>query len=63
MISFVNDYSHKVWFYFLVNKSEAFITFKKYKNRVEKETGSSIKYLRPDHGSLIFAVRMIFEDN
>ena len=50
MISFIDDYSHKVWVYFLVEKSEAFITFKKYKNRVEKESGLAIKGLRTDHG-------------
>lgn len=50
MISFIDDYSRKVWVYFLVEKSEAFITFKKYKNLVENEIGSSIKGLRTDRG-------------
>ena len=50
MISFIDDYSHKVWVYFLIEKFEAFVTFKKFKNRVEKETGLSIKGLRTDHG-------------
>ncbi|KAL5745296.1 hypothetical protein ACOSP7_026442 [Xanthoceras sorbifolium] len=50
MISFIDDYSRKVWVYFLIEKSEAFITFKKFKNHVEKETGLSIKGLRTDRG-------------
>ena len=50
MINFIDDYSRKVCFYFLVEKLEAFITFKKYKNRVKKKTDSSIKGLRTDHG-------------
>jgi transposase InsO family protein len=50
LISFIDDFSRKTWVYFLVEKSEAFITFKSYKNRVEKETGSSIRGLRTDRG-------------
>lgn len=46
MISFIDDYNSKVWVYFLVEKSEAFITFKKYKSQIEKETDLSIKGLR-----------------
>ncbi|KAL6321590.1 hypothetical protein AAG906_024591 [Vitis piasezkii] len=32
LISFIDDYSRKVWIYFLTEKSEAFTTFKNYKN-------------------------------
>ena len=35
-ISFIDDYSRKVWIYFLVEKSEAFTIFKNYKNLIEK---------------------------
>ena len=35
-ISFIDDYSCKVWIYFLVEKSEAFTIFKNYKNLIEK---------------------------
>ena len=34
----------------MVEKSEAFITFKNYKSCVEKETGSYIRCLRTDRG-------------
>lgn len=50
MISFIDDYSKKIWVYFLAEKPEAFLTFKKYKSRVENELGSTIKCLRIDHG-------------
>ncbi|KAM7488108.1 hypothetical protein LguiB_025592 [Lonicera macranthoides] len=50
LISFIDDFSRKTWIYFLVEKSEAFATFKIYKNRVEKEIGSYIKCLRTNRG-------------
>ena len=50
LVSFIDDYSCKTWIYFLVEKSDVFVTFKSYKNRVEKETGSSIRGLRTDRG-------------
>lgn len=50
MISFIDDYSRKFWVYFLVVKFETFSIFKKYKNRVEKETSLAIKGLRTDCG-------------
>jgi transposase InsO family protein len=49
-ISFIDDYSRKVWIYFLVEKSEAFTIFKNYKNLVEKETGAFICCLCTDRG-------------
>lgn len=50
MLSFIDDYSRKVWVSFFAEKSEAFISFKKYKNHVEKESGLAIKGLRTDRG-------------
>lgn len=47
---FIDDYSRKAWVYFLVEKSEAFQSFKYFKNLVEKETGQFIKCLRTDRG-------------
>jgi hypothetical protein len=38
-ITFIDDYSRKTWVYFLQDKSEAFIIFKSFKARVEKEFG------------------------
>ncbi|KAM1556843.1 hypothetical protein PS2_040150 [Malus domestica] len=50
LITFIDDFSRKTWVYFLVEKSEAFGTFKSYKARVEKETGTPIRSLRTDRG-------------
>lgn len=50
LISFIDDYSRKMWVYFLAEKSEAFTTFKNYKVLVEKEIGASICCLRTDRG-------------
>lgn len=36
-LSFIDDYSRKIWIYFLVEKSEAFTIFKGFKNLVEKK--------------------------
>ena len=49
-ISFIDDYSRKMWIYCLAEKSEAFTIFKNYKNLVEKETGAFICCLRTDRG-------------
>lgn len=50
LISFIDDFTRKVWIYFLVEKSDAFNTFKHFKSLVEKETESCIKCLRTDRG-------------
>ncbi|KAL0447542.1 UNVERIFIED_CONTAM: Retrovirus-related Pol polyprotein from transposon TNT 1-94 [Sesamum latifolium] len=49
-ILFIDDFTRKTWVYFLKHKSEAFETFKKFKIRVEKESGFEIKALRTDRG-------------
>ena len=50
IITFINDYSRKIWVYFLQEKSEAFVAFKSYKALVEKEVGNPIKVVRTDRG-------------
>jgi hypothetical protein len=50
MITFIDDFSHKVWVYFLTEKSEAFVSFKNFKSLVEKATGSNIIGLRTHRG-------------
>ncbi|CAL2260415.1 unnamed protein product [Prunus armeniaca] len=49
-ISFIDDFSRKVWVYFLKKKSEAFQAFKDFKAEVEKFVGFPIKTLRTDRG-------------
>ena len=50
MLTFVDDFSRKVWVYFLRHKNEAFPMFKKFKALVENQTGRKIKKLRTDNG-------------
>ena len=50
LITFTDDFSRKTWVYFLIEKSEAFVVFKRFKIHVEKETNSFIRALRTDRG-------------
>lgn len=49
-LTFIDDYSRKMWIYFLKEKSQVFETFKVFKAYVEKESGHSLKTLRSDRG-------------
>lgn len=49
-ISFVDDYSHKVWVYFLKTKDEAFSKFIEWLALVENQSGKTLKALRTDKG-------------
>ena len=49
-VSFIDDFSHKNWIYFLKGKSEVFSKFKEYKALVENQTDRKIKILRLDNG-------------
>ena len=48
--TFIDNSSRKVWVYFLKNKSDVFVTFKKWKVMVETETSLKVKCLRSDNG-------------
>lgn len=50
MLTFIDDYSRKVWVYFLKNKSQALHHFKEWKLMIEKQIGWSIKVLQTDNG-------------
>ena len=50
-VTFTDDFSRKVWVYFLKQKSEVFAKFKLWKAEVENQTGRKIKYLRSDNGT------------
>ena len=50
LLTFIDDYSRKVWVYFLKRKSDVFVTFKQWKALIEKQTGKKIKRLRTDNG-------------
>ena len=49
-VSFIDDYSRKVWIYFMKHRFDVFGIFKKWKAQVENQTGRKIKYLRTYNG-------------
>lgn len=52
MLTFIDDFNRKkfVYFFFLKEKSEAVTAFKRFKVRVENETGCKIKAINTDNG-------------
>lgn len=50
ILTFIDDFSRKVWVYFLSEKSKTFATFKIYKSLVEKESNALICCLHTDRG-------------
>lgn len=50
MMTIIDDYSRRVWPYFLKHKSEAFSAFKEWKTMVERQTERKVKKLRTDNG-------------
>ena len=48
--SFIDDYSHKTWIYFLTNKDEVFEIFKEFKTLVENLFEKRIKILISNNG-------------
>ena len=50
ILTFIDDFSRKLWVYFLNEKSEAFTTFKNFKVMVEKRSRHTICGLRTDRG-------------
>ena len=49
-ITFIDDYSWKVYVYFLRHKNEAFKKFQEFRNYIENYTGLCIKTLHSDQG-------------
>ncbi|CAJ2661986.1 unnamed protein product [Trifolium pratense] len=49
-VSFVDDYSRKLWTYLINKKSEVFNVFKRFKSMVEKQSGHELKVLKTDGG-------------
>ena len=48
-VTFVDDYSIKVWVYLMKNKNEVLDIFLKWKKMVEIQTGRKVKRLRSDN--------------
>ena len=49
-LTFIDDFSRKVWCYFFKHKNEVFDVFLEWKKMIEKKTGRNIKTLRTDNG-------------
>ena len=49
-VTFIDDYSRKVWTFFLKHKSEVFQKFKEWKTMVENQRGRKVRALRSDNG-------------
>jgi hypothetical protein len=45
-VSFIDDYSHKTWVYFLKSKNEVFSKFKEFKSLIENLSERNIKILK-----------------
>lgn len=50
ILTFIDDFSRKIWVYFLNEKSETFTIFKEFKTMTEKETSLALCCLRTDRG-------------
>ena len=50
-VTFVDEFSRRVWVYTLKSKDEVFETFLVWKKMVENQTGRKIKVLRSDNGT------------
>lgn len=49
-ITFVDEFSRKIWLFLLKAKNEAFNVFKKFRVLAEKQSGRTLKILRTDGG-------------
>jgi 5'-3' exoribonuclease 2 len=49
MLTIIDDYSRKVWPYFLKNKDDTFAAFKDWKVMIERKTDRKVKLLRTDN--------------
>ena len=49
-VTFIDDATRTTWIYYILNKSDVFDTFKKWKALVENETGQRLNCLRSDNG-------------
>ena len=50
IVTFIDDYSRKLWTYLIKMKHEVFEVFKKFKSMVESQSGHKLKVLKTDGG-------------
>ena len=48
-LTFMDEFSRKVWVYFIKHKHEVFDKFKEWKAKVENQTSRKVKYLRSNN--------------
>ena len=60
VLTFIDDFSRKIWVFFLTEKSDTFRMFQLFKTKVEKETGTSIRGLRTDQGGEFTSTEFIY---
>ena len=49
-VTFIDDFSRKLWTYLIKNKSEVIKVFAKFKSMVERQSDRKLKVLRTDGG-------------
>ena len=49
-VTFIDDFSRKLWTYLIKKKSEVIEVFTKFKSMVERQSGRKLKVLRTDGG-------------
>lgn len=49
-VTFIDDYSRKLWAYLINRKDEVFKVFKNFKSVVERQSGHKLKVLKMDGG-------------
>eukprot|EP01018_Ginkgo_biloba_P011608 Gb_41335 [translate_table: standard] len=49
-MTFIDDYTRKIWVYFLKKKSEAFMKFVEFRAMAERHSGYKLRMLRSDNG-------------
>ena len=64
-VTFIDDFSRRVWVYLIREKLEVFARFKAWRAEVKKETRKPIKCLRSDNGGeyTSFEFRNYCEEN
>eukprot|EP01018_Ginkgo_biloba_P035951 Gb_31146 [translate_table: standard] len=49
-MTFIDDYTRKIWVYFLKEKSEAFMKFVEFRDMAERQSGYKLRILHSDNG-------------
>ena len=50
MLTIIDDFSRKIWVFFLKQKSDVLSTFKQWKTMIENQIGRQVKCLHIDNG-------------